>query len=270
MKEFIVIEPQTLLRMGLIQVLSNMEPGSQIEGIDHCGAGQETRKDREVDLVLLSISKDEVVAEAVRAVEEVYAPKWMLLLSESAAPSHFMQAWPHVVGGYVHKYSTPEVLAASVRLVEAGGKCFPSPLTFKVAPTNGSSPISVARHAQASRDDSTEIPAFATSNSRRRPTNLSLAEGNGFESRTPPPTLTDIEARMLNITQRQYEVLVLLAQGHPIKTIGRQLNISVATAKAHAETLYQRMGVHNRSEAVYAAISRGATLGWSQTNSNAA
>ena len=67
---------------------------------------------------------------------------------------------------------------------------------------------------------------------------------------------------MLHITPRQYEVLVLLARGYPMKTVSRHLNISVATAKAHTETLYQRLGAHNRNQAIYAAISRGATLGW--------
>src|SRR3546814_19901066 len=70
------------------------------------------------------------------------------------------------------------------------------------------------------------------------------------------------ESEMLGLTPRQYEVLVLLARGYPMKTVGRYLNISVATAKAHTETLYQRLDVHNRNAAVYAAVSRGAKLGW--------
>lgn len=78
---------------------------------------------------------------------------------------------------------------------------------------------------------------------------------------------------MLGLTPRQYEVLVLLSRGYPMKTVGRYLNISVATAKAHTETLYQRLDVHNRNAAVYAAVSRGAKLGWAsiggQTEGNA-
>jgi DNA-binding NarL/FixJ family response regulator len=69
-------------------------------------------------------------------------------------------------------------------------------------------------------------------------------------------------AHMLNITERQYEVLALLARGYPIKTISRLLNISVATAKTHACTLYQRLQVRNKGEAVYEALRRGAKLNW--------
>lgn len=74
------------------------------------------------------------------------------------------------------------------------------------------------------------------------------------------------EAKMLRITPRQYQVLVLLGRGYPIKTISRHLNISISTAKAHRETLYQRLDVNNRSEAVYTALARGATLGWDQND----
>ncbi|SUV88334.1 transposase [Bordetella pertussis] len=54
-------------------------------------------------------------------------------------------------------------------------------------------------------------------------------------------------AQLLQITPRQYEVLVLLARGYPIKTVSRMLNISVATAKTHACTLYQRLHVKTRA-----------------------
>lgn len=65
-------------------------------------------------------------------------------------------------------------------------------------------------------------------------------------------------ARMLNVTPRQYEVLLLLARGYPIKTVSRVLDISPATAKAHASSLYQRLNVNNKGQAVFAARQRGA------------
>lgn len=72
------------------------------------------------------------------------------------------------------------------------------------------------------------------------------------------------EAELLGLTKRQYEVLVLLAKGHPLKTIARQLQISLATAKSHTETLYQRLDVNSRNAAVDAAMSLGASLCWPQ------
>ncbi|WP_420991510.1 response regulator transcription factor [Cupriavidus sp. 30B13] len=68
------------------------------------------------------------------------------------------------------------------------------------------------------------------------------------------------EAQLLQLTPRQYEVLVLLSQGYPIKTVSRMLNISVATVKSHVALIYQRLQVRNKTEAIYAARQRGARL----------
>ena len=76
------------------------------------------------------------------------------------------------------------------------------------------------------------------------------------------------ESEALGLTPRQYEVLVLLARGYTLKAIAQHLNIAAATVKVHAETTYQRLHVHNRTEAVYAAISRGATLGWTTVSND--
>ncbi|MCO5400428.1 LuxR C-terminal-related transcriptional regulator [Ralstonia soli] len=67
-------------------------------------------------------------------------------------------------------------------------------------------------------------------------------------------------AQRLNVSLRQYEVLVLLSRGHSVKGVGRLLGISEATVKTHACTLYRRLSVRNKSEAVYAAMRLGIPL----------
>lgn len=76
------------------------------------------------------------------------------------------------------------------------------------------------------------------------------------------------EASLLGLTSRQYEVLVLLARGHPAKTIGRRLNISVATVKSHTYAIYKVLQVRNRGEAVHVAMQRGARLEAGDGNSS--
>lgn len=68
------------------------------------------------------------------------------------------------------------------------------------------------------------------------------------------------EAHRLQLTVRQYEVLVLLSRGHPLKTISRMLNISMATVKTHARMVYRRLRARNKGEAVYAARKLGSRL----------
>jgi len=54
---------------------------------------------------------------------------------------------------------------------------------------------------------------------------------------------------MVSLSERQREVLKLLAAGESNKEIGRNLNISAATVKAHLETLFRRLDVKNRTQA---------------------
>ena len=54
---------------------------------------------------------------------------------------------------------------------------------------------------------------------------------------------------LLSLSERQREVLKLLAGGESNKEIGRNLNISAATVKAHLEALFRRLDVKNRTQA---------------------
>lgn len=51
------------------------------------------------------------------------------------------------------------------------------------------------------------------------------------------------------LSARQREILTILAAGESNKQIGRLLNISTGTVKAHLESLYQRLEVKNRTQA---------------------
>lgn len=59
------------------------------------------------------------------------------------------------------------------------------------------------------------------------------------------------------LTPREIEVLDLLAQGLPNKQIARQLVISEHTVKFHVSSIYTKLGVTNRTEAVRAGVQQG-------------
>ncbi|CBG90987.1 response regulator transcription factor [Citrobacter rodentium] len=62
---------------------------------------------------------------------------------------------------------------------------------------------------------------------------------------TPQPEFRDINT----LSARQREILTMLAAGESNKEIGRALNISTGTVKAHLESLYRRLDVKNRTQA---------------------
>jgi DNA-binding NarL/FixJ family response regulator len=58
--------------------------------------------------------------------------------------------------------------------------------------------------------------------------------------RSPPP---------VDLTDREHEVLTLLARGLSNKQIGRTLGIAERTVKSHLTSAYQRLGVTDRTQA---------------------
>lgn len=59
------------------------------------------------------------------------------------------------------------------------------------------------------------------------------------------------------LTSRELEVLALMAQGKLSKQIAQDLGISIKSVEAHAATIYQKLGVRNRSQAVGVAVQWG-------------
>ena len=53
----------------------------------------------------------------------------------------------------------------------------------------------------------------------------------------------------VHLTGREREVLKMVGDGHPNKTIARRLGITERTVKAHLTSVYQRLGVTDRTQA---------------------
>jgi DNA-binding NarL/FixJ family response regulator len=59
------------------------------------------------------------------------------------------------------------------------------------------------------------------------------------------------------ITEREQQVLELVASGSTNRAIADELNISTRTAQKHVENLFKKLGVHDRTELVTQAFRRG-------------
>lgn len=65
--------------------------------------------------------------------------------------------------------------------------------------------------------------------------------------RTPSRHRDDL---MRDLTEREQEVLLLVARGESNLDIGRQLFLSESTVKKHTNTLYEKLGVQTRAQAI--------------------
>lgn len=59
------------------------------------------------------------------------------------------------------------------------------------------------------------------------------------------------------LTQREREVFKLLADGHSVKEVAKQLDISLKTAESHKYTLMRKLDVHNKNELLIRAVELG-------------
>ena len=69
------------------------------------------------------------------------------------------------------------------------------------------------------------------------------------------------EISTVHLTQRQKEVLGLLAKGAPIKRICKELDLSEGTVKTHVTAIYRAFGASNRTEALLEARRHGFDIG---------
>lgn len=273
MRTVVIIEPHPLFRLGLRQLLTDALPRLAIHGHDYSSLDESPGSSNETcELLLLSLTAARCGEKLAKAAVERFSPMRILLLAEADNLPSTNEDLPECVAGYLPREAPPEILQASVSLVLAGGTCFPARWSSSAtssaqsisAPASAAA-VNPARYQPARWEPrpphaSSALPAVPAIGSAC-PTDAIDIE---FSAPIKPGSAAHKESQLLGLTPRQYEVLVLLARGYPMKKVGRALNISVATAKAHTETLYQRLDVHNRNAAVYTAVSRGATLGWAQ------
>lgn len=87
---------------------------------------------------------------------------------------------------------------------------------------------------------------------------LTQAQKTGLLTATPEKSSQEGTVRL---TDRQKDVLALLAKGAPIKRICKELDLSEGTVKTHVTTIYRAFGASNRTEALIAARRHGYDVG---------
>ncbi|HKU14889.1 MAG TPA: LuxR C-terminal-related transcriptional regulator [Steroidobacteraceae bacterium] len=84
-------------------------------------------------------------------------------------------------------------------------------------------------------------------------TALGVWAGHRLTRRRAPSTVferNDAAIRSLGLTPRECQILELLGSGQSTKEIARQLEISPNTAKTHIASVYQKLAVSRRIQAI--------------------
>ncbi|WP_169510968.1 response regulator transcription factor [Actinomycetospora chiangmaiensis] len=74
------------------------------------------------------------------------------------------------------------------------------------------------------------------------------------------PQRHDLAARLARLTDREREVLILMAQGHSNAEIAAEFTVAEATARTHVNRILMKTGSQNRTNAVVLAYQSGLVL----------
>jgi PAS domain S-box-containing protein len=86
---------------------------------------------------------------------------------------------------------------------------------------------------------------------------LDAAQQIRGSSISPPPLPMPSKSPAQDLTDREREVLSLLAQGHSTRDIAQSLSISHSTTRNHIQNILHKLSVHSRLEAVAYAYEHG-------------
>ena len=86
---------------------------------------------------------------------------------------------------------------------------------------------------------------------------LSVKPTRTEQAETTPTRHVSGSPEFDHLSQREIDVLALMAEALPNKQIARRLSISEATVKTHVSTLIAKLGVHDRVGAVVKAVRSG-------------
>ena len=86
---------------------------------------------------------------------------------------------------------------------------------------------------------------------------FNVAEQEPQHDTTVDQSLEQQEKSAVGLTRREREVLELVAKGFSYNEIGRTLNMSVHTVTSHIKSIYRKLSVNSRGEAVFEAMQLG-------------
>lgn len=217
--QILLIDDHTLFREGVALLLARLGPEVVVLQAGTCEeAFAVIGKTPSIDLILIDLNMPGMSGLEGIAVLRVRHPDIpVVAMSSDDGRETVLHSIDQGAMGFIPKSSTSEVMLGALKLILAKGIYLP-PAAFLEA-----------RPAAVPHNKSPE----------QRPLDARAATAK---------TLAQ-----LGLTARQADVLFLVLQGKPTKTICKELNLSASTVKAHTSAVLRALNVTTRTQAVIAA-----------------
>lgn len=221
--KILLVDDHALITNAMSALLLDLDPKTEIHTAgDAAGAERLVEAHPDADMMLLDLALPGTTGTNLLETLVNRAPDLkILVLSGVQDQRTVMRVLQLGAAGFLPKSMATETLINAVRFVMSGG---------------------------------VYIPADLLEDATRGASMLGLPE-RGRDMLGRPTT------GRVQLTERQEQVLQLLARGSPIKIICRELNLSEGTVKTHVTAIYRAFGASNRTEALLAARRNGYDVG---------
>ncbi len=222
----LLVDDHVLFREGIALLLPSLVPVASIVQAGTCEeALAALAAEPDTNLVLMDLSMPGMGGlVGIPVLRERFPDVPVVALSSSDDRATVMQALDSGAMGFIPKTTTSTVLGGALKLVLSKGIYLP-PSVFLADTLGVNSRISAP----------IELQGGAAAGPHKTPAELGL-------------------------TPRQSDVLFLILQGKPAKSICRDLGISASTVKAHTSSVLRALNVTTRAQAIVAAGRLGLTF----------
>lgn len=83
---------------------------------------------------------------------------------------------------------------------------------------------------------------------------IKVSAGQNLTLSSPPSELANCQSQEDKLTKRELEVLLFLAKGYSYSESASLLGCCTSTIQTHVKSLYRKLNVNSKTEAVYEAI----------------
>jgi DNA-binding NarL/FixJ family response regulator len=239
----VVADDQALVRVGFCGIIA-ATPGFTVVGEAGNGAeAVETAQRRRPDVILMDVRMP--VMDGIEATRRITASTDVrtLILTTFDLDEYVFAALRAGASGFLLKDTLPADLLTAIRVVAAGDALLAPSVTRRlIGEFTRTAPAarqaSAAAAAEGARGAGGAGPAGAPRDGR-------------------PGTAWGVDQLTRVLTERELEVLTMVAQGMANGEIAEQLTISPATAKTHVAHLLTKLGARDRIQLVIIAYQSG-------------
>ncbi len=237
-KKLLIADDHRLVRAGLRAQLEREPDLTVVAEAENGQEALELSRRHAPDLILMDVRMPVMDGlEATRAIKEELPEVSILIVTTQESQDYLLEAIRAGAAGYVLKGSSRDELVGAVRGV-LGGE----------SPLNGGLAMRLLKRLAH------ELELETKSSSSPAPQSTEPAGSNIVSERPQAPPLVPL-------TDREIEVLHLLAAGKTNPQIAQELVISVSTVKTHVEHIIAKLGVSDRTQAAVRAVEWGVRPG---------